>query len=188
MAAHLVHQPHHVAGMAGQQAAHVVVDAAHMGYRRQILLQGADELGLGHVQGDAARIQGPMIHRGHGQVQDDLLVHRVGAHGQVPGMGGMGQEGAGHRCRQVHDPLAGSPVQSKIVDDDADHRQGLGRQGRAGQQQQDQQPYAGSCPSRIGTSTRGGVEALPSARHLPLDDQAAQHVECLVEMVVTLGQ
>lgn len=81
MAVHLFHEPLHVAGMLRDEAAHMVVDADDMGNGFDIVLDGALELPVGHVQRHAARPQAVAFDRFHGQVQQHLLaglVRRIG--------------------------------------------------------------------------------------------------------------
>lgn len=60
------HQPLHVTGMLREQTAHVVVDADHIRHSSEVFLNGVQELGVCHVQGNAAGTERIALRRLHG--------------------------------------------------------------------------------------------------------------------------
>ena len=59
---YVFHQPLHMTGMAGQQAASMVVDADGMGYRRFTAFENAAENDSPtHVERDSAGFDGPFV-------------------------------------------------------------------------------------------------------------------------------
>ncbi len=134
-----LHQPAHAQGIGGEAAAHVVVDAPHVGNRGEAGEDGPLELlfrkGLGERAGPEAVAAGRL----HRQVQHDLLALAMGRFGQGAGVGRMRQDGHGDRARQPHRPFAvcGSPTE--IIDDQGDDGTSLGTAGDHGGQEAEKQ-------------------------------------------------
>lgn len=104
--------------MAGDEAAHVVVDAACMGHGGQCIEDGAGEGLLGHVQGDAVGSQGLAVGGLHGQMQHDLVTQCMCLLGQGSRIGGVGEEGQRQRVGKFHHLLIRVLMITDVIDDD----------------------------------------------------------------------
>lgn len=91
-----LHDPGHGPWVAGEQTAHVVVQADHMGNGPQALQQGRLEGRFRHMQGQRPGTRVGAIMGGHRKMQHHLLPSLMGLLRKPGGMGGMGQEGVGH--------------------------------------------------------------------------------------------
>ena len=134
-----LHQPAHAQGIGGEAAAHVVVDAPHVGNRGKAGEDGPLELlfrkGLGERAGPEAVAAGCL----HRQVQHDLLALAMGRFGQGAGVGRMRQDGHGDRARQAHRPLAVGGPPTEIIDDQGDDGPGLDTAGDQSGQEAEKQ-------------------------------------------------
>ncbi len=133
-----VHEPVHGPGVAGEQAAHVVVDPAGMGDAGQVAPDLGLELRFVLSQQEGAGAERARAFRLHGQVHHDLVPTGRSALGQASRIGGARQDGAGHRRGQGEDLFAQGPGIAQIVDDDGNTRsaRGQGRQQQAAAEQE----------------------------------------------------
>lgn len=137
-----LHQPAHGLSVAGQQTAHVVVDAHNVWHTIQIVEQGAKEALPSHVDAQSALVQLDSMQGLHRQVQDGFLVLTLSLAQQILAMGCLGQDGVGDVARQGQGGQALGLAVAHVVDDDGDA--GVGKE-RAAKAQEHQQQEDGFC-------------------------------------------
>ena len=118
-----MHQPFHIAGKAGEQTAHVVVDADDVRERVQVIAHGRKEFLPGHVQcqGAGAEETVLVLFQGlHGQMQQHFLAVPVGQFGHDCCMGGMREDGVGQGTGQFYGLQILISAITDIINNDAD--------------------------------------------------------------------
>ncbi len=103
----------------------MVVHAADVGHGAEVIRQNLGKLGARVIQPDDAGVNCLLIAGGlHRQMQQYLLALGMGAVCKFPGKRRMGQEGHGHRARQLQGLQAQATLVPQIVDDDGQFAMG----------------------------------------------------------------
>ena len=110
-----------------QQAAAMVIDAAEIRDRLDILPERVHEHPPAHVQTQFSRYRRAVAAGLHGQMEHDLLVTGMRLPGQSRGIVTVWQKGAGNRAGQGDDRIARQALAAEIIDDQGNAVSGRAR-------------------------------------------------------------
>ncbi len=116
-----LHQPAHLLGVSGQQAAHVIVQAGNAGKAGQRIDDGMLERGLVHAGAQHHGLQ-PVaaVLRLHRHVKHDFAPHAPQRDGELLAVGGIGENGERDGGVEPRRPEATIEAVADVIDDQCD--------------------------------------------------------------------